>query len=105
MSLQYIYELRKQPVLIAATTAAVMQLSRDIQSEAANTPNHAARLAWSLQPPEVNAQAIMPSVAMNGSVQTKWAERMQLGQEEWLRFDDNDILFIVSSWINAYVLD
>lgn len=103
MSLQSIYELRNQPVLIHAATAACMIAGEAIRNEAANTPNHAARMEWYHQTPDVSARAIMPMIAMNSTIQTKWAEREALG--DWLRFDDGDIQFVVESWINAFVLD
>lgn len=104
-TLRYIYELRKQPVLIGAVTAACMSFSRDIQNEAVNTPNHAARLAWSMRSPDQNAIDIMPSIVMNSQVQLTWESRTNSQLPEWERFDDGDILFIVSSWINTYVVD
>jgi hypothetical protein len=101
-TLQAIYELRRQPVLIGAATAACMTAAENILNEDVNATNHANRILWANRNPEVNAQQIMPAIAMNGSVQTKWADRMAQNVEEWSRFDDGDIQFIVNSNIDRF---
>ena len=105
MTLKGIYELRQQPVLIGAATAACMVAGEAIRNEAVNAPNHAARIAWFLQSPDSNAREIMSMIAMNSTIQTKWEERTALNQGEWLRFDDGDIQFLVNAWVGAFVLD
>jgi hypothetical protein len=100
MSLQSLYELRNQPVLRYATTAAVINASEDILNEDPQTANHANRLLWANRPPEVNAAQIMVAVARNTDVQTKWAARA--AQEEWTRFDDPDIQYIVNSNVDRF---
>lgn len=101
-TLRYIYELRKQPVLINATTSACMTAAENILNEDPQTANHDNRILWANSNPEGNATQIMPSVAMNTQVQTKWADRTALNMDEWDRFDDSDIQFIVNSNIDRF---
>jgi hypothetical protein len=102
MSLRSIIELRKQPVLIDAATAACMVAAQDVLAEDANTSNHVNRIAWANRNPDANAKEMMLSVCMNTSVQTKWAERAALNVEEVLRYDDGDIQFIINSNIDRF---
>jgi hypothetical protein len=102
MSLQSLYELRNQPVLRYATTAACINASEDILNEDPQTANHANRVIWANRPPEVNAIQIMVAVARNTTVQSKWADRTTQNLEEWLRFDDGDIQFIVNSNVDRF---
>ena len=102
MSLFDIMELRRQPVLIGATTAACMTAAENILNEAANTPNHANRVLWANSSPDNNALQIMPSVAMNSTIQTKWADRTAQLLPEHLRYDDADIQFVVNSNIDRF---
>lgn len=100
MTLLMVFTLRNNSTLKAAAIGACMVAAEAIRNEPDITPNSINRVIWANRQPEVNAEQMMPVLAMNSTVQSKWEARMQ--QEEATRYDDGDIQFIVNSNIDRF---
>lgn len=92
MALIDIYNLKSNAEFKARVAAAVAKASNDIINESEATANHAERLAWakaSIRNAESTADQMLWLVVQNGTIQTNG-----------LSSTDNDIQYVVNSYIN-----
>lgn len=101
MTYSEVWNLMQGGRLLTIATVACAKAAEDIRNEAALATNHANRLSWAGNDPRANAQAMLWSLAMNATVQTRFGVDYDVAPDKEASLD-SDVQFVVNGLIDKH---